>query len=185
MTQVPPDEREATQQQWNSFLDKPGARAALLNFGIALMQPPSFGDNFASQFGRAVGAGAEAAQRGELQESKVGELEARSAAATARAGAAGERTGLEYFRRKSIESEGALNRQTQAFGMYLRDKQAVDKAYTKQKADIDKANELRSSKDQLPYPPPPPSMDYPTWLRVRGAGLLSATAAPRTTSETE
>ena len=48
-TPTTPDESGSTfdsiKSQWNSFLSKPEGQAALLSFGINLMQPPSFGDN--------------------------------------------------------------------------------------------------------------------------------------------
>jgi|SRR5215813_1258570 len=78
-------------QQWADFMDQPGARTALLNAGIALMQPPSFGDTFASQLGRAIGAGGEAATRGEAQAAEVERKEAQAEAARSRAGEAGAR----------------------------------------------------------------------------------------------
>lgn len=56
-----PDQSVA--QQVGSFMDDPRARAALLSFGLSMMQPPSFGDTFASQVGRSIGHGGEAANR--------------------------------------------------------------------------------------------------------------------------
>jgi hypothetical protein len=43
------------QDQWNTFLSKPEGQAALLSFGINMLQPPSFGDNPLAQAGRAIG----------------------------------------------------------------------------------------------------------------------------------
>jgi hypothetical protein len=174
--QVPPEEQAALQGQWASFLDQPGARSALLNFGIALMQPPSFGDTPTSQIGRAVGAGAEAAGRGELQEAKVGELEARSSAAVARAGQGEARLGMDYFRRKSIEKEGEANRTQRAANLWISDQKKDQTDYQREKKRIDDLNVTKPSNQKIPYPPPPPILDFPTWLRVRGAGLLSAGA---------
>lgn len=50
---------ESFRQQFSS----PEARAALLQFGIAAMQPQGFGQSLAGQLGQAIGAGAEAAGR--------------------------------------------------------------------------------------------------------------------------
>lgn len=70
------------QDQWNAFLDKPGGRAALLSFGINLLQPPSFGDNPLAQVGRAIGAAGETGGRIEAMDVKQQEeaLKAQEAA---------------------------------------------------------------------------------------------------------
>ena len=58
-TPAAPDESGSTfdniKSQWNSFLSKPEGQAALLSFGINMLQPPSFGDNPLAQAGRALG----------------------------------------------------------------------------------------------------------------------------------
>lgn len=45
--------------QWTTFMEQPGGRAALLSAGLSLMQPPSFGDTPTSQIGRALGVAGE------------------------------------------------------------------------------------------------------------------------------
>lgn len=94
-------------QAVTGFLNDPQGRAALLSAGLALMQPPSFGDNPASQIGRAIGAAGQSATANEATEMKGQELEskqdlrssqamaaeARAGAATARAEIAGARAG--------------------------------------------------------------------------------------------
>ncbi|MGH7472620.1 MAG: hypothetical protein ACREJW_01650, partial [Candidatus Methylomirabilales bacterium] len=93
--EVQPGWAEQFQQQFAS----PEARAALLQFGIAAMQPVGFGQNLAGHLGQAIGAGAEASGRVTEQERKKrketfaeeealftrGQTERRTAAAEARA----------------------------------------------------------------------------------------------------
>lgn len=92
----------ALKGQWDSFLEQPGAKTALLQFGINMMQPPSFGDTAFSQMGRAIGAAGEASTRQQVEERKEMEAEAkadvaemRAYAAQQRAGATGAKTELE------------------------------------------------------------------------------------------
>lgn len=48
---------------WNSWLSNPANRAALVQTGVALMQPMSIGQNPLGQIGMAIGQGAEAKDR--------------------------------------------------------------------------------------------------------------------------
>lgn len=95
--------------QWTTFMDDPGGRAALLSMGLSLMQPPNFGDNPTSQIGRALGMAGETVGRREAMDVKqretgVKEQEAESRqqlrasqadAATSRADTAAARLGTQ------------------------------------------------------------------------------------------
>ena len=97
-----------THAQWSQALGDPGVRTALLQFGISMLQPPSFGDTFGSQFGRAVGDAGEATERvsesarkdaeseskNSLREAQSTAAEARATAAQSRADSAGASLGL-------------------------------------------------------------------------------------------
>lgn len=72
------------------MLNRPGARAALLQFGLNLMQPPQPGQNTLAHVGSAIGAGAEAAQRGRKQEADLEREGALSEYYRSRGGAAEE-----------------------------------------------------------------------------------------------
>lgn len=50
-------------QQWSDWMDKPGNRAALLQFGIAMLQPMGIGESQIGHFASSIGSGAEAAGR--------------------------------------------------------------------------------------------------------------------------
>jgi hypothetical protein len=49
--------------QWQDIIRSPQAQAALLQFGISMLQPGGFGASFPGAVGRAIGEGGEAAQR--------------------------------------------------------------------------------------------------------------------------
>lgn len=92
-----PDTFGKIQDQWNTFLAKPEGQAALLSFGINLMQPPSFGDNPVAQVGRALGHAGETVGNIEkmdiAQEEAASKQNAREAAANLAEAKAGQ-TGL-------------------------------------------------------------------------------------------
>lgn len=141
-------------ERWNSWLSNPANRAALIQFGTSLTQPPSFGDNTLSQIGRAVGSAGEAAQRvqtgrekkaaqtrklgilekeaeskGVAREARANAAAARAAAATAQAGTAAARLQNERERLSTQRTLGSLQRKiqaTNAYNAYVRDKQKAD-----------------------------------------------------------
>lgn len=101
-------------QRWQSWIDRPQNRAALIQFGVALSQPISAGQNWGGQIGSAIGSAGEASDRVTAQEMKQQELEskqelrsAQADAAAARAGAAGARAGaasqLLDFKQQQLE----------------------------------------------------------------------------------
>lgn len=114
---VDPNTFDAIRGQWDTFMANPQGRAALLSAGIALMQPPSFGDTAAGQIGRAIGAGGQSATANQAMDIKASEAEskqslreaqstlagARAETADARAGAAADRT--RYLRDKLQQDE--------------------------------------------------------------------------------
>ena len=71
--------------QWDSWMDRPGNRAALLQMGLQLMQPVAIGQTPMGHIGQAVGAGAEAStrqaaidQKEALADAKIEQAEART-----------------------------------------------------------------------------------------------------------
>lgn len=65
-----PQNTQNVSSQWDSALNDPNVRTALLQFGISMLQPPSWGDTFGSRFGRAVGDAGEAVSRREAEKLK-------------------------------------------------------------------------------------------------------------------
>jgi hypothetical protein len=165
-----------------SFMGNPGGQAALLSAGLALMQPPSFGDNAASQIGRALGTAGETVGRRETmdlkereQESKA-ELrgsqalaaESRAAAAEARAGTAGARLGNQAerlaFQERSLEAKNERN----MLGAKIR----LANQYQNYVKDVAKRNENA----KLLGSPPEPVESFPDWVNknpmLKNLGLL-------------
>lgn len=75
-----------------AFMGDPRVQGALLSSGIALMQPPSYGDNFVSQLGRAIGAAGESATAQQKQDIAQSESESKQDLRGAQADAAAARS---------------------------------------------------------------------------------------------
>lgn len=76
------------QDQLSAFMGNPQGRAALLSAGLALMQPPSFGDTGAGQIGRAIGAAGESATANQMMDIKERDITSKEDIRGARAVAA-------------------------------------------------------------------------------------------------
>jgi hypothetical protein len=134
--------------EWGAFLSDPKGRAAMMSAGLALMQPPSFGDNALSQFGRAIGSAGSSAQLAEQQDLKRSELESKDAmreaqaqarlmtadAAQQRAEAAGARLGTAgaqlELRKQALEnaqSRSQLSSRLRLSGMYQNEVARINK----------------------------------------------------------
>lgn len=117
----------AVANPWEAVMANPRTAAALLNFGLAAMQPPSFGDNFGSQVGRAIGSGAEAVGRQEEMDRRqqeadtkamLREQQANLAAERARTAGAGLSNATMRLQNEQLRQQG-LQERAQA-GNYLR-----------------------------------------------------------------
>lgn len=176
--QVPPQAPQDISSQWSNFLSQPGAGQLMLGMGINLMQPRHFGDTFGSQLGRAIGAGAEAASSGELLESKVGELDARSKAALERSAYAGERLGMQQMIQDQLNKRSQQAQETQVYKSYVADLDNAEKrhkdrmaTYLKEKGEWDLAPaRTRGPEPQRP-PDLPPRPTFRDWLKVRAPEL--------------
>jgi hypothetical protein len=184
---VAPDTFDKIKNEWSAWVDQPGNRSFLLQTGLALMQPPSFGDTATSQIGRAIGSGAEAATREKAldykfaeQESKTEANVARADAASTRANAATDRLGLEHFRQQMIsnraEDSGLIRLQQQ----YISQQNAANKAYNdrQRKWEEGEANK-RYNKGVNPVEKPGPreqyklDMPFEEWLQFTNPGLAA------------
>lgn len=72
---------------WNNWINKPNNRAALMQFGIAMLQPVGMGETGVSHFANAVGEAGQAHQRvtGEAQQAEKASTEAELRESRARA----------------------------------------------------------------------------------------------------
>lgn len=147
--------------QWNNFLDQPGGRAQLLSIGLSLLQPPSFGDNPASQIGRAIGAGGETQARQEAMDIKQKEADTKALLREAQATAAGARASQQAqaaeTARERIQSGrerdvlSAKVRLSQAYQGYLN---GLDRGYNQELANWQKI-QRDSVVTGAPVPPAP------------------------------
>lgn len=151
------------QDEWNTFLNQPSGRAALLTAGLQLMQPPSFGDTPVSQIGRAIGAAGETLGRTEAMDLRQAEAGSKAELRSAQAEAAGanaqtramgadvarERLGLKEreleIRKEDVQSKIAL-REAQSQAIPIRtEAQRLRGEAAAAKTDTDKRNlELRA-----------------------------------------
>lgn len=153
------------------FLEDPRIRAAMLQTGLALMQPPSFGDNFTSQFGRAIGSGGEAAQRMAVENRAQTEAASRQDLRGAQAEAAGARAETAGARSDTAASRLALERLKMEA---LNDRNRISgrirlqNAYNAWVKNINAENSLKPAGQQTQVP------DFQTWLSQRDPELVKA-----------
>lgn len=178
------------QSEWSNFLEQPGARTALLQAGISMLQPPSFGDTPMSQFGRAVGSAGEAVtrqgvleQRERESDAKTDLAEARADAASARAGAAGAGAGLAE-QRLGIQRE-RLGMDRERYGLQDQMKEVlayqsyVQKAQTINSKAMEKyEGDLRMGIIPKTAPPPTQIPILPMEEWAVGMGLKPGVAKP-------
>lgn len=117
---------------WNDWINKPNNRAALMQFGIAMLQPMGMGETSTGHFANAVGAAGEAHRRvttneqqdvkssteAELRESRANAATTTANAAETRALMAGENSRLRQERDQSTALSRALSAQAQARSKY-------------------------------------------------------------------
>lgn len=174
--------------EWGSFLSDPRGRAAMMSAGLALMQPPSFGDNAISQFGRAIGAAGQSGQLMEQQDVKRSEMESKDAgreaqaqarlltadAAQQRAEAAGARLGTAgaqlELRKQALEN--AQNRSQMSSRLRL------SQMYQNDVARVNREN----ANAKLLGQPEKPILPFQDWVAnnpaLRSLGLLDNTNVP-------
>lgn len=165
---------------WNDWINKPNNRAALMQFGIAMLQPVGFGESGVSHFVNAVGAAGEAHRRvttneqadtkasteAELKESRANAATVTANAAEQRAYNAGETQRLRQERDQTSATARALQAQAAARAKYDTYVGSVSKRNT---------DPLRD-----PKAPIEPTMPYNEWIRTPEGreSLLPATGAP-------
>lgn len=185
---VDPNTYAKVRQEWDTFLGNPQGRAALLSAGLALMQPPSFGDTGASQIGRAIGAAGESATTNQImgmkereQESKADlrgaqatAAEARAGTAEARAGAAGSRIELQKEQLRSMNERNLLGNRVRLSGMYQN--------YVKEVAKRNQDSKLID-----PTKPPEPVLPIKDWIKqnpmLKSLGLVPPEATSATSED--
>lgn len=182
---VDPNAFDKIRNEWGSFLSDPKGRAAVMSMGLALTQPPSFGDNAISQIGRAVGAGAESGRVIDKQEEQQRELDSKVAmreaqsqarlttadAAQQRAEAAGARLGTAGAQLE-LRRQGLENAQQRS---QLSSRLRLSTMYQNDVAQINKQN----ANAKLLGQPEKPILPFKDWVAnnpaLRSLGLLDET----------
>lgn len=182
---VDPGTFDKVRAEWDSFMGNPQGRAALLSAGLAMMQPPSFGDTPMAQIARGIGAAGESATANQVmgmkerdQESKADlrgaqamAAEARAGTAEARAGAAGSRLELQKAQIDAANQRNNLNNRVRLSNLYQN--------YIK---DVAKRNA-----DPLRTTPPDPVLPMGDWIAqnpmLKNMGLVGAPAGAAATSD--
>ena len=155
--------------EWSQALGDPKVQTALLQFGISMLQPPSFGDTTGSQFGRAVGHAGEALtaqdeikRKQQATDSQQTLREAQATAAEARAAGTGARNDAAAARLDLAREKLGLSQILAA----NRNRTNIMNAYTRARA---KYEEGRILDQKLP-----PFPDLNTWAAQTGvADMLS------------
>lgn len=186
---VDPGTFDKIRGEWGSFLSDPRGRAALMSAGLALTQPPSFGDNAGSQIGRAIGTMGESGRLMEAQSLKRDELDSKDAmrsaqadarmmtadAAQQRAEAAGARLGTAGAQLE-LRRQGLENAQQRS---QLSSRLRLSTMYQNDVARINKEN----ANAKLLGQPEKPIVPFTDWVKnnpaLRSLGLLDETGTPQ------
>lgn len=184
--QVPGRDYDPTDlgNKWSEWVGKPNNRAALMQFGIAMLQPMGMGQNVLGHAASAVGSGGEASQRvtqqeqqalksdteAELRTARASQAESNATNAEARSRLSGENLEL---RRAGLEQKGMLGtlqaqtRNRMAHEQYVRD--------------TEKANQNDALMN--PKATPRPVLNFQDWLKAGGGEPVGGgPAAPAETA---
>jgi hypothetical protein len=165
--------------QWSDWVSKPTNRAALAQFGIAMLQPVRQGETGMSHFANAVGYGGEAASNVQQQALKEKQVEDTSQLHAAQAELAGTRASVLPMQAESAArtaearaqaaSAGAENAalRTQLLGENTRTLRDIQKANAYQHY-VDQTTKQNS--DPLNTAGPQPIMDRQTWEASQNLG---------------
>lgn len=183
-----PGHFEQLTDQWNTFLSDPRGRGAILQMGLALMQPRGFGDTGAGQVGRAIGAGGEqvgrreamdikeqeAASKQELRGAQAAAQEARAGTAAANANTAATRAAAQADRLQFGREQEAGRSDRAAQSRRIREALGYDTMRARVEGENRRARQHNSSiSAQLPGFQPLPITPIPTreeWNRQHGLG---------------
>lgn len=154
--------------QWSTFLEAPGGRAALLQAGIAMSQPLSWGQSNFGAFTGALGSAGEAATRAEVLDTKRQESESKMMLREAQAGAAESRAGAAGTKLEAAQ----LRAQTQREAMQLRAWSDLRKGYEtyRKNVETENSNILRTA-------PPTPIMPIEQWIQSQPSARAAAEAS--------
>lgn len=165
--------------QWRSWMNNPNNNAALIQFGISLMQPVGLGQTPLGHLGSAVGDASQAITRREAEQQKqelqAANIDTKTAASTAKLAQA-ETASTKAASLAQYQQNQAENRRLQVAG------HAMD-SYIKYKAAIDKANSDPIRDPKAPKTPVPSYEEFLSMNPALAQGLPNQKTAPPGTSD--
>lgn len=165
---ISPEEMNELATEWRKWLDSPQNRAALMQFGISLMQPIGVGQSTLGHFGQALGSAVEARDRMAEQELREQDIASRAAAREALATARESQAAVLEERARSNAAREALQKERNATERL----KALHKMY---EAEIKALTDpLRRKSEPVP--------SFEEWLQRKGldvsAGIVPKAKAP-------
>lgn len=157
---------------WNKWVDKPNNRAALMQFGIAMLQPVGMGETGTSHFANAIGAAGQAHQNVTKEAEEAEKSSTEAELRTSRAAAAETSANAAETRALYAGENAALRKQTSEATNLARSLQAQASAREKYEKYVN---------DPLRDPTQPP-MSYEDFLRLPENVPLLGAGAGGTTS---
>lgn len=155
-----PEEQRQLADKWRGWLDNPDNSAALMQAGIALMQPMGFGQTPIGHFGNALGEAGEAMSRRAKQTKEDAEAESKMQARERRAEDRERRAGIAE-QNAGLSSQRAQNQLT--LGL-IRQHQQMVRDYETAKKNHEANQPVGVART--------PFMSWPEYLKSRGASHL-------------
>ena len=170
------DQQGGLFDRWNSWIDRPGNRAAMMQFGIAMLQPMQPGENWLSHGANALGYGGEAEARVAQQQQHEDLLESQARLRESQAGAAQTRAEAAQTAAAAREQSAGFTLERVGMAQQQRGLQNLFSAqagYQKAKSDYEKQelDPLNPSKSGQPFP------DFETWMHSTYPGIDPRTGA--------
>lgn len=183
---------QGLQEKWRSWLADPANRAALIQSGVALMQPVSIGQSPFGHLGQAIGAGAEASARYGDQVRKDEEFAAQQEDRKFKRGVASEELGLEKRKVGVMEQNAASlqeyrkNAPRGLTSLFARnDDQLTAKLWAAAKAEADNHNNsLDAFNDDFVPRTPQDFLGDPAWISKTTQVLNALPGMPGTSNAT-
>lgn len=186
-TAPPPEQTAGIADQWRGWIGDPHNRAAMIQFGLALSQPISAGQNVGGHFGQALGQAGEASDRVTAEQQREEELAskqelrgAQADAADARAGARAAGLGTAEARLELARLKTQNQQEMGSARLGLATRSAFDRhlqAIRKANAEISRRNDLGLGTPQALLPEPT-LQEYQGSTGIIGTGASSGAGVP-------
>lgn len=172
-----PEQQSDLAGQWRNWIANENNRAALMQFGVGLMQPMGFGQNVAGHVGQAIGGVGELASRRQAADLKQQEADSKADLRTAQASVAEARAANAGSGAARAADRLAFERERLGVSQLVRNQQLrlnARKAYDSYKAKADADNALLPSAQRRPV------LSFEEWQRAAG---IADTPSPTATGD--